>query len=135
MRGFSLLEAIVALALIATSGIAIYSWINSSLISIYRAQENTKTQLAVGNSLEYLQTINPAEKESGTFNIANTVMTWQATPISKIEDGAGYPGGQSLYEIGLYELHVSLTQNGQPLTEFKVNQVGYKQIRVWTPPF
>ena len=45
-RGFSLLEAIVALALLASVGMALLSWLNGSLISLRRVQEVAAVQAA-----------------------------------------------------------------------------------------
>ncbi len=38
-HGFTLIEAIVALVLIATAGMALFSWINSNIITLNRIQE------------------------------------------------------------------------------------------------
>ena len=41
-RGFSLLEAVVSIVLISTTGLALFSWINSNLISLGRVQETNE---------------------------------------------------------------------------------------------
>jgi prepilin-type N-terminal cleavage/methylation domain-containing protein len=48
-RGFTLLEAIVALAILAVSALALYAWLNSSLIILKRVDDVYRTAANYSN--------------------------------------------------------------------------------------
>lgn len=127
--GFSLLEAIVALALVASVGITLLSWLNGSLIGLRRVQAVSETQVARRNALTYLEQINPMAAPEGEAELGGWRLRWQAREIEPAQDGVGYPAGTSLYLIGLYDTTVRLDRGEGETEEFMLRQVGYRQVR------
>ncbi|OQW95020.1 MAG: hypothetical protein BWK79_03880, partial [Beggiatoa sp. IS2] len=128
--GFTLLEAIVALILFATVGMALLSWINTSLISLQRVQQVQQSQEAIRNALEMLDQINPLEKLHGEETIGIYRFKWQAKAVEPPIDGISTAGYISLFQVGLYdtEIEIRLRNEETLLTHFTVRQVGFKQI-------
>lgn len=128
--GFTLIEAIVALVLIATTGIALFSWINSNIISLSRVQEINAENMATINSVEYMKNINPMTSPEGQANLGSSRLSWKAEAITDPRDGAGYPYGVSLYQLGLYQTKINVQKlDGQFWFTFTLQQVGYKKVR------
>lgn len=128
--GFTLIETIVALVLIASTGMALFSWINSNIITLNRVQEQNAKNAATLNALEYIRIINPMKLPQGQATLGAYKLTWQATLLIDPRDGAGYPTGNSLYQLALYQTKVDVKKaDGQHWFSFDVQQVGYKQIR------
>lgn len=129
-RGFTLIEAIVSLVLIATTGMALFSWINSNIITLSRVQEANAESAATAGVLDYMSTINPMLRPSGNANLGAYSITWKANASSDTRDGAGYPYGISQYQLALYETQINVQKaDGQPWFGFKLQQVGYKKVR------
>ena len=128
-RGFSLLEAIVALALLASVGMALLSWLNGSLISLRRVQEVAAVQAAARDALAYLDTINPMLTPQGETELGEWRLRWQAREVEPAREGAGYPGGIGLFDVGLYDTRVWLERDGRAIEEFVLRQVGYRKVR------
>jgi general secretion pathway protein I len=134
-RGFSLLEAIVALVVIASSGLALYSWINSNLISLARIEATARRAGAVQNALDLMAQINPAAQTSGNLLINGLTIEWNAEELEPLRDGVGYPGGIGLYQIGLFDTEVRVSQEEREIASFTLRQVGYEQVREFRIPF
>lgn len=134
-RGFTLLEAIVALVLLASTGIALLSWINTNLMSLQRVQQAQQRQQAIQNALVFMETINPLEKPQGKETIGIYQIDWNATAIELPKDGVTSIGGISLFQVGLYETEVKVMVKKDLLAQFTLRQAGYKQVRQFKDDF
>lgn len=119
----------MALALLASVGMALFSWLNSSLISLRRVQEVATVQTVARNALAYLDTINPMVTPLGETELGEWRIRWQAREVEPTHEGAGYPSGIGLFAVGLYDTQVRLERNGRIIEEFVLRQVGYRKVR------
>lgn len=110
-NGFGLLEAIVALALFAGAGMALFAWINTSLATAVRLQETEVVTRVTGLATEWLQTINPALHDRGEVLLAEGVrLRWQARPSTPRVPVAPFPGGTSTpFELALFAVEVKVS--------------------------
>ncbi len=122
-QGFSLLEAIVALILIATTGMALFSWINTNLITLHHVQQTQQRHEAIRNALAFIDTINPLEKPQGEESVGLYIFRWEADAVWLPKDGKG------LYQLGLYDTEVEVFSDKELLARFTLRQVGFKQVR------
>ena len=134
-RGFTLLEAMVALTLIAGAGMALFTWINTSLQSLARVQDVNARAEATVNALEYMASVNPMITPEGAADLGVYRLAWKAAPVTAIQDGWNYPQGLSLYQLALYETRVSVTKAAGDWFDFSLRQVGYKKVRAAIRPF
>lgn len=102
--GFGLLEAIVALALLAGVGMAIFSWINTNLANSARLRQNEQVQQINQLAAAWLQTVDPAR--DGRFELMSDVqLRWTSHPMTPRQSLPPWPGGStSLWELQLFEL-------------------------------
>ncbi len=135
-RGFTLLEAIVALVLIGSMGMALFGWINNTLLSLHRIQDANAVAEAKLNALEFMETVNPMLKPDGQASLGSYQLRWQAKAVTTIQDNTGYPQGIGLYQVALYATSITVERaNGKPWFEFALKQVGYKKVRESRLPF
>lgn len=135
-RGFTLIEAIVALVLMATTGMALFSWINTNVITLGRVQSSNARDNATANVLQYLHNVNPMETPEGAVKLGSYTLNWKAEALTEPRDGASYPSGIGLYQFAMYQTKVSLTtEDGKDWFGFNLQQVGYKKVREIRPPF
>ena len=128
--GFTLLEAIVALVLISSAGLALFSWINGNVMALSRIHDVNVRSEATANILEYMDRVNPMLTPEGEAPLGAYSIKWRSQATTNITEGVGYPRGQSLYQMALYSTTVSVRSPGdQAWFELKLQQVGYKRVR------
>ena len=128
--GFTLIEAIVALVLIASTGMALFGWINSKLITLNRVQEANAQSAATASALDYMSTVNPMLSPQGEATLGAYRLSWRASTSTDPRDGAGYPYGISQYQLALFDTEINIQKaDGQPWFGFTLQQVGYQQVR------
>ena len=127
-KGFSLLEAIVALVIFASAASALYAWIAVTLNGLNRVEAARQADEATAVGLAWLETINPMEQPRGEVEIGHYRLGWQADLVVPSVDGVSPRGGLSLYELGLFEVQVQIEGNTEPV-EFSVRQAGWRQVR------
>ena len=64
-RGFSLLEAIVALAILASAGLALFAAMSQSVQMVARAENARLADSAVRNAVAWMETVNPMQTPQG----------------------------------------------------------------------
>ena len=129
-HGFTLIEAIVAMVLVASFGMALFSWINSNIITLSRVQEATAESAATASVLDYMSTVNPMLTPQGNANLGQYRIAWTASASVEPRDGTGYPFGISQYQIALYDTKIEVQKaDGQPWFVITLEQTGYKQVR------
>lgn len=128
-QGFTLLEAIVALTLIALGGAALFSWINTNLISLARVKEANARSLATNNVIELMQTVNPMLEPKGQRDMGGYSIEWNAVAVRAPQDGSAYPRGMSLFRLGLFDNHIRVMQNSTEWFALDLRQVGYHRVR------
>jgi general secretion pathway protein I len=132
-HGFSLIEALVALFLIGMTGLALYSWMNTSIISMQRAMQQKEAAFAQANALEFVKTINPMLAPSGQEVLGRHTMVWESEEVVPVRVGKDQSGNEGYYRIGLYGLEITLQQDDVVLSAFSLRQVGFEQFRFMDP--
>ena len=128
-RGFSLLEAIVALAILAAAGLALFAAMSQSLQMVGRADRAREVDAGLRNALAWMERVNPMEDPQGEQDLGAFELRWSAEPIEPPRDGATGTIRPGLYEIGLYRTTLQLWRDGALEREAVVHRVGYRQVR------
>lgn len=131
-RGFTLLEAIVALAILAAAGMSLFAAMSQSMQMLRRAQEARAVDAALRNALAIAESIDPMERERGEQPLGDYVLRWSAVPVEPPRDNAtGYlqPG---YYRVGLYDLRLELWRGATLERSLDVRRTAWRQVR--TPP-
>lgn len=124
-QGFSLIEAMVALTILAGATLALFGWINTSLNQLNRAGFYTEASPALISATEYLNTVDLASRPTGTFSSGRVEIEWQATPIEK-EVGRTAEQGGGNFLLSLYEVQLTLRLNGRSLAPLTTRIVNYR---------
>lgn len=127
--GFSLLETVVAMAVFAAGGTALFAFFNTNLIALARV-ESTSAQVPVVRAAgAALSAINLAERQAGRFAVGDHEVTWTATLVEPMRSGSSVPGTPGLYQVGLYEVVFHIRGRERALGTWRVRQVGYQNAR------
>ena len=127
--GFGLLEAIVALAILAATLIPIFALISTSMNSAIRlSQSNFETDIKL-TALETMRAVNPMVTPAGTIDLGAFAVRWAAKPIASPEEGTNYPAGGSFYMVGLFDCKVMVIRpDGSEALRFNLQKYGFKRI-------
>lgn len=129
-EGFSLLEALVAVALTAMALLPLLSLQQSNVALAIRSESASRRSEIEANVIAVLNGINPTEKPTGTIELAPYVMTWTSRIIGPPRIGAVRPQGAGRFALTLYEVDVLVedTRSGESQT-LTVRRVGYSSVR------
>lgn len=133
-RGFTLLEAIVALAILAAAGLALFAGMSQSLQMVQRAQQARDIDTALRNALAWSDRINPMETPDGDQVLGAWTLRWHAEPVEPPRDGATPSGQPGLYQVGLYRLQLELWRDGRLEREAELRKAGFRQVRQMVAP-
>jgi prepilin-type N-terminal cleavage/methylation domain-containing protein len=129
-HGFSLLEAIVAIALVGIVGAVLFTWAASTQSTLARVSDQNARQEAVLNAIKFMRTVNPMLRAEGRQPIGSYQVRWRAQPLTPEADNVDYPAGVGLYRVALYRTEVVLDRDDAPGWErFEIKQVGFRRVR------
>jgi len=127
--GFSLLEAMVAIVILAAASMAFYGLFNTNLITLNRVQEVSREVPLVLQAVEYLTAMNLTRESAGEFDIDTAQVQWQAEliePYRQSQNGRGFLG---YFQVGLYSVEFTVIDRGSPLGTYRFRTVGYEKVR------
>lgn len=105
--GFGLLEVIVALVLLGSTGVALFSWLEQSMSTARRLQEVSEDARTLRLSQALLSQLNPAIDPNGELQEFGIHQQWQSElirPEQAVVIFAGAEGGP--WRAGLYRVRV-----------------------------
>lgn len=132
-QGFTLLEAIVALAVFAAAALPLYTLFSQSVDGLFRAATANREREATLSALSFLSVINPMERPTGDAEVGGFRLKWQSQELNPPLDGIGYPRGQSLFQVGWYEIRAEAFLDDKKWFSLAVRQVGYRKVRSFLP--
>jgi general secretion pathway protein I len=127
--GFTLLEAIVALAILAAGGMALFAALNGALRSVDRIEDAARLDAATRNALARIESLNPLEQPAGEEVFDGHRMRWTAVPVEAPRDNLTDYLQPGHYEVGLYRLDVEIEREGMIERRFDVRKAGWRQVR------
>lgn len=108
-RGFTLIEVVVALMILATSGLMLFAWINQNLETASRLRDaQARAQLQI-EGVSWLGLVNPVAEPRGERRQGDLHLTWTATLVEPPRNEFSF--GESLmprWELSLYRVQASL---------------------------
>lgn len=128
-RGFTLLEAVVAMAIFAAAGMALYALFNANLISLGRAQDVTGQIPAVHRAMEYLAAIDPAEQPVGQIELDGYDVVWSSRLMEPVRDSQTVQGYRGYHELGLYEITLDINRLDDLVASHKLRVISHRQVR------
>lgn len=128
-RGFTLLEAMVALAIFSMTAIGIYGWINTNLITLNRLAEVAATEQVLNSSMERLKLVDMSAETSGRFNVNGYWVDWKAEPIEPWKSGVTTVGALGLYDFALLNVSLVFTKGNRVVGGYQYRQTAYKRVR------
>ena len=127
-RGFGLLETLVALALLASVGGVLFSWLNQTLETASRLRRSDDEARLTLNAHALISTVNPLSSPQGERELAGVRVQWVALPVQPVVLGRSFAEGQpGDWQIGLFKLTVDAEdRRAGSKVRFELVQAGLK---------
>ena len=129
-RGFSLLEMIAALTILAIGSVVLFSWLGQSMGQLTRFKNDEKVSLAKLQAVQFLTMQNPLLTPSGVQSFDTFKMEWKSKLVGEVRESISPSNGLGLYQMGLYNVQVAIFDvSGLAWFDFSVRLAGYRQVR------
>lgn len=128
-RGFSLLEAIVALTIMATCLLALYAWLSTSTLALNRVRANAAALADARAAMAVVETINPMAEPNGSRELPPLEIRWKSRPLTNLRLGMSPAGGATQFDFRLYALDVEVLRDNRLVRDFSVRKTGWAAAR------
>lgn len=135
--GFGLLEALVALVLLASVGFALLAWVQQNLDTAQRLRGHYEEQAARKMALELMRPLNPMEKPEGEIKLGTMRFVWKAVQNGLIISQTGYPAGIGKHDLALFDTRISVfrAEESKPWFVEQLTMVGFRRVGARGFPF
>lgn len=129
--GFSLIEALVALAIASMTLLAIFELQQQMARGQERAQRAIAQSAMQENAIALTRAINPMERPEGVITLpGGETVRWTSAPKGRAVTNAGFPVGQGAFEVQLYTMTVSVQPAaGPPPAPLVFDRMGWRRLR------
>lgn len=112
-RGFTLMEVVVALVILATSGLMLFAWVNQNLETASRLRDaQARAQLQL-EGVNWLRLVNPALQPEGDLQEGELHLSWTSTLVEPPRNEFDFGGSLvPRWELGLYRMRATLRRGG-----------------------
>lgn len=129
-EGFSLLEALVAVALTAIALLPLLSLQQANLDLAIRTDRASKRLELERNVLVVVNSVNPSQNPTGTVEIAPYEIRWTSRIIGPPRAASGRPFGSGRFNLTLYDVSVeSIDKRTGEIGTTTLRRVGYLAVR------
>lgn len=128
--GFSLIEALVALAIASMTLMAVFELQIQMARSQQRAAQAIEQVASQENALALTRHLNPMAQPQGRIELpGGDVIVWEAEPKSERRVNAGFPSGDGAYEVQLYRVTVGIERpQGRAPTPLVFDRLGWRRL-------
>jgi general secretion pathway protein I len=128
--GFTLIEVIVALAILAAGMIAFYEFLAASLHAADRVRAAASEYDCDRNALALASGLNPMATPDGVLDLGAYRIRWHARPIGAItRNTAGPDGGAGVFSVALYRVVLDFPDDRE-FAPVEVTKLGYHRETV-----
>lgn len=124
-HGFSLLEAIVALTILAGASMALFGWIGASINQLQRAEQYTQIAPAMDSCVSFLSRANLSAQLSGVCEYSGVTIRWQSSPIEMNATKMGEMGGSNFF-VSLYEVALTPSIGSRTYQSYSTRIVNFE---------
>ena len=127
--GFTLLEAVVALAIFSAGAMALYGLYGANLMGLTRAGDVAGQLPIVEQAVERFSLIDLRQQAEGRFNVGPAEISWTAALVElprRSQSASGYAGA---FEIGLYQVDFDVAEDGRLLGSWQMRLASHERVR------
>ena len=108
---------------------ALYGLFNNNLIGLGKVADISRREPAVLRAVEHLSSINIREQPAGRLEIGGFDIAWSSNLVEPVRHGQSAAGFLGSFDIGLYDVDMELSRNGQWDSTYRLRLAGYQKVR------
>lgn len=130
-RGFTLLEAIVAIAVLSVGASGLYAWVSSNLKTLQRVDVVTERASLITSAAELMQAVDPYEQPEGHVTLGNSIISWRTEKPAYEAPMRTNDGGVGVNNMGLVHAEVEIRSGNSDklVAQFGMWLLGVRQTR------
>jgi general secretion pathway protein I len=128
-RGFSLLEAIVALTILAMAMLGAYAWIGANLEALNKVRDLALEELALREALDVLERTDLGAQPEGELSWGEFRIGWRAEPLEPMRNGRTAVGSMSLYDFTLFQVDLEVHSHQRLIATPQVRVLRHERVR------
>ncbi|GLR70872.1 type II secretion system protein [Agaribacter marinus] len=125
-RGFTLIEAIVALVVLSISIGVLSEWLGSAQVASEKIQKNLMLEQIFDETIAHLQNTSFENEQDGEIYIGEMRVLWQATPLKNSQDEPFVR--QPEWEVVLFKVELQFYYKAELVAELDTKLVKQWQI-------
>lgn len=129
-RGFTLLEAIVALVILAAALAGAWTWVANDVRALGRVRDLALEEAAVQQAVAELEQIDIAAQPTGSLRWREFRVDWQAEPMEEPRQGRTFVGGASRYQLALYGVELNVRYRERLIATPHVRVVQHRRTEI-----
>ena len=128
--GFSLIEALVALAIAAMALAAVFALQRQMAEGEQRHTRTLQLVTLQKNALALTRDLNPTAEPTGALSLAGgQTVRWSSQPLTAPRTNTGLPAGEGAFELRLYRVRIDITDpSGKRLGGLDFDRVGWRRL-------
>ena len=127
--GFTILEAIVALAVFAGGAMALYSLYSTNVTTLIKASDAVRQAPLVRQAVERLAAMNLSAEGEGEFEVEGMRFNWSARLLGNYREGQSDTAILASFRLGLYEVEFTASEGDRLLGRYRLRLVGHQWVR------
>ena len=124
--GFTLIETIIALAILSATIVVFFAFLSNALSGARRMELASVAYDRRTNALELASAVNPMELPEGTISLGPYRISWTARLLGDIHQSSRYPAGAGIFKIALYRMRFSFP-DASDIPPIEVTKLGYRR--------
>ena len=127
-RGFTLIEAVVALLILTMAMTAAFSWVNVSIATLLRSDEILTRHLLVNQLLEELPRIDFEQEQAGEIRGDGLNLRWEAHEMLSAS-GVNNLGELGYHDHFLYRVGIRVYRGDMLIAEYETRALNSRLVR------
>ncbi len=124
-RGFSVIEAMAAVALVALAFVPLLVLQGQLTRAVLAAERAEIASRATANALARLEAANPMLVDRGEEDLGDATMVWVATPISDRVPVRTNSGNVGRFATQMFRIEVTIAYDSGAVATFSVDKTGW----------
>ena len=125
--GFTLVETLVALAILSACLLAFYEFLASAQNGAAAVQRAAAAHDRQQNALSLATALNPMDAPEGNFDLGEYRIRWRTELLTAPRQSSGFPNGKGRFTIALYRVVFDFP--GEPsIQAVEVTKLGYRPL-------
>lgn len=126
-RGFSLLEALIAVAVLGIGLSALLGLRQAVLRQMHTVATLEAAETDMRNAMAMVADVNPMTTPEGVRKIsASQSVRWRSDQITAVRRSRAYPAGDGDFDVALFRLHVAVVTRESVTAAYDVERLGWR---------